>query len=94
MGHFKAVPDSNSSIKPLNLRSGIKHGYHLYVVLIPERGRIFEEMREQNIGVNLHYIPVHLHPFYRENFGTREGLCPVAENAYREMWHKWCGSKE
>jgi perosamine synthetase len=35
--------------------------------------------------VNVHYIPVHLHPFYRERFGTAEGLCPVAEAAYEEL---------
>ena len=34
----------------------------------------------EGIGVNVHYIPVHLHPFYRERFDTSPGLCPVAES--------------
>ena len=33
----------------------------------------------------MHYVPVHLHPFYRERFGTGEGLCPAAEAAYARI---------
>jgi perosamine synthetase len=33
----------------------------------------------------VHYIPVHLHPFYKETFATCEGLCPVAEEAYKRI---------
>ena len=42
-------------------------------------------MRDSGIGVNVHYIPVHLHPFYRKRFGTGPGLCPVAEVAYERI---------
>jgi perosamine synthetase len=35
--------------------------------------------------VNVHYIPVHLQPHYRENFGTEPGLCPNAEAAYERI---------
>ena len=45
----------------------------------------FNALREQGIGVNVHYIPVHLHPFYREKFGTGLDLCPVAEAAYERI---------
>jgi perosamine synthetase len=33
----------------------------------------------------VHYVPVHLHPYYRQRFGTGPGLCPVAEDAYERM---------
>jgi perosamine synthetase len=39
-------------------------------------------LRAEGIGVNVHYLPVYLHPFYRERFGMRSGLCPRAEAAY------------
>jgi perosamine synthetase len=42
-------------------------------------------LRAENIGVNVHYIPVHLHPYYRERFGTRNGEYPVAEKAYESL---------
>ena len=35
--------------------------------------------------MNVHYVPIHLHPFYRERFGTGPGLCPVAEAAYEQL---------
>ncbi|MBC8217953.1 MAG: DegT/DnrJ/EryC1/StrS aminotransferase family protein, partial [Planctomycetes bacterium] len=46
---------------------------------------VFKSLRERDIGVNVHYIPVHLHPFYRNRFGTDSGLCPVAEWAYESI---------
>jgi len=68
-----------------------KHAYHLYVVrfdlksLMCGRTVIFQKMRDNEIGVNVHYIPVHLHPFYREKLGTGAGLCPIAEEMYEEI---------
>jgi perosamine synthetase len=37
------------------------------------------------IGVNVHYVPVHLNPYYRKRLGTAEGLCPVAEAAFNQI---------
>jgi perosamine synthetase len=65
--------------------------HHLYVIRFDrsrmkvDRARIFAALRAEGIGVNVHYIPVHLHPFYRERFGTGPGACPAAEAAYQEM---------
>jgi perosamine synthetase len=78
-------------IKPLAVRSMTFHAYHLYVVRLNlegtnlSRSMIFKQLRENDIGVNVHYIPVHLHPFYRNNFKTLPGLCPVSEKAYNEI---------
>lgn len=73
------------------VRAGISHAYHLYVVLLEStrltasRDEIFKALRAENIGVNVHYIPVHLHPFYRDRFGLGRGHCPMAENAYEHL---------
>ena len=75
-------------VKPLRVRPEVGHAYHLYVVQLQlerlkvDRARIFAALRAENIGVNVHYIPVHLHPFYRQHFGTGPGNCPIAEKAY------------
>lgn len=73
--------------RPLHTLPGVDHGYHLFVVKVPaaKREDIFHKMRRQNIGVNVHYLPVYLHPFYRDKLGYRSGLCPVAEQAYNEI---------
>lgn len=62
-------------------------GWHLYAIRVaPERlkvGRkeIYDALRAENIGVNVHYIPVYKHPYYRQ-LGYSAGLCPVAEQCY------------
>lgn len=62
--------------------------WHLYVLefdlaqLDCDRRRIFEELRERKLGVQVHYIPVHMQPYYRETFGTRAGDYPNAERYY------------
>ncbi len=74
-------------IEPLAVTSNVSHVYHLYVIKLQgvDREKVFSSLRNAGIGVNVHYIPVHLHPFYRGRFGTKEGLCPVAETAYRQI---------
>lgn len=74
-------------ITPLRHKKGVVHAYHLYVVKIPasKREYVFEFMRSKDIGVNVHYIPVHYHPYYKENFNTVKGICPVAEAAYEQI---------
>lgn len=73
---------SLDSIKPLSASPDVTHSYHLYVIRVQERDSIFAFLRRKGVGVNVHYIPVHLHPFYRQRFGTGEGLCPASEAAY------------
>lgn len=58
--------------------------WHLYVIRVPERARVFAALRAQGVGVQVHYLPVHLHPYYRQRFGFREGDYPVAEHFYEE----------
>jgi UDP-4-amino-4,6-dideoxy-N-acetyl-beta-L-altrosamine transaminase len=75
----------NHFAKPLTIRQDVNHAYHLYVVRVANRDKVFMEMRNKGIGVNVHYVPVHLHPYYKKNFGYKKGLCPVAETAYGEL---------
>jgi len=64
-------------------------GRHLYVIRlnltdIPlTHKQVFEQLRENGIGVNLHYIPVHTQPYYKE-LGFEVGQYPVAESYYQE----------
>jgi len=82
---------SLQGISPLEVRPQIDHAYHLYVIRIDkaitslDRATIFKELRSRGVGVNVHYIPVHMHPFYRNKFGTGVGLCPNAEEAYEQI---------
>jgi len=80
-----------SAVEPLGVREDVSHAYHLYMIqldltqLSVDRAQVFAALIAEGIGVNVHYIPVHLHPFYRKRFGTGPGLCPVAEAAYERL---------
>lgn len=62
-------------------------GWHLYSAQLDEttlgktRKEVFEDLRNANIGVHVHYIPVYWHPYYQE-LGYKKGLCPKAEKWY------------
>jgi UDP-4-amino-4,6-dideoxy-N-acetyl-beta-L-altrosamine transaminase len=73
------------------VRPGINPAWHLYPIrlnlgkLTADRAQVFRALRAENIGVNVHYIPVHHHPYYRDRFGYRGGEFPVAEDAYERL---------
>ena len=64
--------------------------YHLYTILIKKnltqktQRQVYDELIEKNIGINLHYIPVHRQPYY-ENLGFKKNIFPQAENFHREV---------
>lgn len=60
------------------VRQGRRSAFHLYVVRVPRRNEIFNRLRSAGIGVNVHYAPVHLQPYYRD-LGFDRGHCPEAE---------------
>jgi dTDP-4-amino-4,6-dideoxygalactose transaminase len=73
-------------VRPLVQREGRESGWHLYVItLAPEvrhsRREVFDALRAAGIGVNVHYIPVHLQPYYR-GLGFRPGDFPASEAYY------------
>jgi perosamine synthetase len=84
---FAEIP----SVNPVGVRANVSHAYHLYVIRLDTnqlrvtRAEVFTGLHAEGIGVNVHYIPVHLHPFYQRVFGTRPGICPVAEAAYEQI---------
>lgn len=86
----KSFSDS-AVIHPLKVQPNVGHAYHLYVISIDfdqigiSRQDVFKSLRERGIGVNVHYIPIHLHPFYKKTYQTFEGECPVAEYSYQKI---------
>ena len=80
-----------SAVQPLAVRPDVVHACHLYMVRVKSqeiglsRTQVFATVRAEGIGINVHYISLHLHPFYRKCFGTGPGLCPVAEKAYEDL---------
>lgn len=81
----------STAIKPLQHMDNVTHAYHLYVIrlnaaqLTADRDEIYSALRAEGIGVNVHYMPVYLHPYYRDVFGDRSGLCPDSESAFQQI---------
>ncbi|MBC7391679.1 MAG: DegT/DnrJ/EryC1/StrS family aminotransferase, partial [Opitutaceae bacterium] len=59
------------------------HAYHLYIIEVEDRLGLYNYLRTQNIFAQIHYIPCHLMPYYRQ-FGWKEGDMPNAEHYYRQ----------
>lgn len=69
----------------------VEHAWHLYVVrLNPDllrisRGQFIEELKARNIGTSVHFIPVHLHPYYRDKYGFKPDDFPIAYREYQRI---------
>lgn len=83
---FQALEDKGWIWRPV-VSEHAHSGWHLYILrlnldsLSVDRRQIFEALRAENIGVNVHYIPVYLNPYYTK-LGYEQGLCPIAESLY------------
>lgn len=86
----RAFAELPGVITPVELPEA-KSAWHIYPIrleldrLYAGRTEIFRALLAENLGVNVHYIPVHLHPYYRDRFGYRGGEYPVAEQAYESL---------
>ncbi|MCL7413900.1 MAG: DegT/DnrJ/EryC1/StrS family aminotransferase, partial [ANME-2 cluster archaeon] len=70
------------------IRTGVKHAWHLYTILLDESidmDDFFKYMRNANIGVNVHYIPIYRHSYYVKNFDFNKNDYPVTENVFKRI---------
>ncbi len=69
----------------------VQHAWHLYVLRLRtdrlqcSRGQFIEELHRRNIGASVHFIPLHLQPYYRDKYGFREQDFPVAFREYQRI---------
>jgi dTDP-4-amino-4,6-dideoxygalactose transaminase len=61
------------------------HGWHLFMIFVDPDKRLglFNHLKKNEIGAQVHYVPIHLQPYYRKLFGYKEGMFPKAEGMYR-----------
>jgi dTDP-4-amino-4,6-dideoxygalactose transaminase len=88
--YSEALADLEGIVLPA-ARSNVKHAWHLYPIRLGleqlriSRVEFITLMREQNIGSSVHFIPLHLHPFYRDTYRYRRENFPNASNAYERL---------
>ena len=80
-------------------RPEVEHAWHIYILRLRTerlrfpgldspaavRNRFIEELRTRQIGTSVHFIPIHLHPYYRDKYGFRPGDFPVANREYERL---------
>lgn len=83
----EAFADMHEIIIP-KVKDDIKHAWHLYAIQINkdsltiDRSQFIEILRAENIGTSVHFIPLHLHPYYRNRYGFKRGDFANAELLY------------
>ena len=72
-------------------RPQVEHAWHLYVIRLNfdllriSRNQFIEELKARNIGTSVHFIPIHLHPYYRDKYGFKPDDFPVAYREYQRI---------
>ena len=90
-GFYRRRLEQLEGVRALALQPKASHAWHLFVVelelerLRVGRDQVFAALRAEGIGVQVHYLPVHLHPYYQREHGLAAGLCPVAERAHERL---------
>lgn len=85
----KALSDVDEIVTPYEEEYS-NSGWHIYIIKLNldrfncTRREIFEALQAENIGVNVHYIPVYYHPYYQK-LGYKKGICPEAEKLYKSI---------
>jgi len=82
--HFRNIPE----ILIPQFSNDIRHAWHLYVIrlcgsMMNKRNSLIKALNAAGIGTSVHFIPLHLHPYYKSKFGYKIGDFPNAENTYK-----------
>jgi UDP-4-amino-4,6-dideoxy-N-acetyl-beta-L-altrosamine transaminase len=72
------------TVKPQNHPGTQMPSYHLYIIRAKDRRALYDYLRKKKIYTQVHYIPIHLHPYYQDKYGTGPGQFPMAEAYYHE----------
>lgn len=91
-GRYSEVFSGLDAIEtPLAGDSEMEHSWHLYVIklnlecLSINRKRFLEEFKSRGIGTSVHFIPLHIHPYYKETYGYKPGDFPVTYETYKRI---------
>jgi len=90
-GRYNAAFDGMGEFQTPAHRPEVEHAWHLYALRVNagrlgvSRDRFIEELRARNIATSVHFIPIHLHPYYRDKYGYAPDDFPVAYREYQRM---------
>lgn len=91
MERYTAAFSELPEVQPPTERQNVESAWHLYVLrlqlrqLTIDRAQFIEELKQRNIGTSVHFIPVHLHPYYRHKYRWQQNAFPVTYQEYQRM---------
>jgi dTDP-4-amino-4,6-dideoxygalactose transaminase len=91
VGIYNRAFSGNDALQIPSVRDYVEHAWHLYVlrlnpdVLKIDRGRFIDELAALNIGCSVHFIPIHLHPYYRDKYKLKPDDYPVANDNFHRL---------
>jgi dTDP-4-amino-4,6-dideoxygalactose transaminase len=92
VARFQEAFGGHESFQTPRTGPNVEHAWHLYVLrIVPEtlrigRDQFIDELTARNIGISVHFIPVHVHPYYRDKYGWTPESFPVANDAFERMF--------
>lgn len=87
----KAIDALGGGVFRMTPRAHVRTVYHLYPIQLElealkiDRAQFIEELKAENIGTTVNFIPIHYHPYYRDTLGYPKGSFPTAERAYERL---------
>jgi dTDP-4-amino-4,6-dideoxygalactose transaminase len=91
VAQYQAAFSSLAAVQVPAERASVEHAWHLYTLRLNleqlriTRAQFIEELKARNIATSVHFIPIHLHPYYRDRYGWRPEDFPVAYHEYQRL---------
>jgi dTDP-4-amino-4,6-dideoxygalactose transaminase len=91
VGHYRELLNSVEEIMLPNARPNRNHSWHLFVIRLKldrlkiDRAQFITELRQRGVSVSVHWMPLHMHPYYRETYGFAPQDLPTAASLYPEI---------
>lgn len=91
-GRYDVAFEQIPGLRPLQVRSDVRHARHIYPVVVQReiveisRDELIHALKARGIGTSVHFIPLHLQPFYQKTYGYKHGDFPVAESLFEGIF--------
>lgn len=80
----EAFRDLDGITTPIN-KNGLGHAYHLYILKVPKRNLFIETLSEKGVGTSVHFIPLHMQPYWKEHYNLHDSQFPVATKNFETI---------
>jgi len=76
--------ENNEKIQPLRIKKDRTTSWHLYVIKVPNRDYVINELKKRGVNCSVHFIPVHKHPYYKTKYNLKDENFPIANQVFEK----------